>query len=93
MTKENIYDEQVNPLMAEIIAICKENSIAMIFSAHIPNEEDPDLACTTHLGGDDGECYPAFVEAFHALHARSASVVHTKTLNGDGSATMTAYIG
>ena len=93
MNKEDIYDELINPLMAEIIAICKENNIAMIFSAHIPNDEDQDLACTTHLPGDDGDCYPAFVKAFHALHSQSSAVVHTKTLNGDGSATMTAYIG
>ena len=30
MTKEEIYDEQINPLMAQIINICKVNKIAMI---------------------------------------------------------------
>ncbi|SEE66683.1 hypothetical protein [Pseudomonas migulae] len=30
MTKEVIYDEQINPLMAQIIKIGKEHSIAMI---------------------------------------------------------------
>ncbi|CAI8931104.1 LigB domain-containing protein [Pseudomonas sp. IT-P171] len=93
MTKEDIYDEQINPLMAQIIKICKEHSIAMIFSAHIPNEEDADLACTTHLAGDDGECYGAFVKAFHAIRPQAAPVVHTRITHGDGSATLAAYIG
>ena len=31
--KEAIYDEKINPLMAEIIKICKENQI------HISDEE------------------------------------------------------
>ncbi|WP_460139712.1 hypothetical protein [Pseudomonas sp. S2_E01] len=93
MTKEDIYDVQINPLMAQIIQICKEHSIAMIFSAHIPNEEDADLACTTHLAGDDGECYGAFVKAFHAIRSPAAPVVHTRTIHGDGTATLTAIIG
>ncbi|MBK5416400.1 hypothetical protein [Pseudomonas sp. TH31] len=93
MTKEDIYDEQINPLMAKIISICKEHNIAFIFSAHIPNDEDPDLACTTHLPGDGGECYEPFVKAFHAIRTQAAPAIHTRIINGDGSATLTAYIG
>jgi hypothetical protein len=42
---ETIYDEQVNPLMAQIIAICKEHKI----NAHATFFLDGDLLCSTHL--------------------------------------------
>lgn len=44
--KEKIYDEEINPLMAQIIEICKTNDIQMLSSFALNNE---DLACTTHL--------------------------------------------
>jgi hypothetical protein len=65
----------------------------MIFSAHIPNEEDADLGCTTHLPGDNGECYEPFVKAFYAIRPEASRVVHTRTTHGDGSATLTGFIG
>jgi len=52
MSKEDVYDEQINPLMARIIAICQEHHIAMVASFHVPNEEDDDLMCTTALLDD-----------------------------------------
>ena len=30
MTKEEVYDSQISPLMAQIISICKEHKIAML---------------------------------------------------------------
>ena len=41
MNKEDVYDTQINPLMAEIIKICQENKIAMLASFAIPTEENP----------------------------------------------------
>jgi hypothetical protein len=49
MNKEQIYDEQINPLMAKIIAICKEHKIATVASFAIPTDEDEGLMCTTAL--------------------------------------------
>ncbi|RJG10973.1 hypothetical protein D3879_14950 [Pseudomonas cavernicola] len=92
MTKEDIYDEQINPLMGEIIQICKQHNIALIFSAHIPNDEDPDLACTTHLPGDGGEFYPAFAKCMPIIRPSAGAVVHTKVVDSQGSATITAYL-
>ena len=48
MNKEAIYDSQINPLMAQIIAICKEHKI----NAHATFLLDDDNACTTHLKVD-----------------------------------------
>lgn len=43
--KEQIYDEQIHPVMAKIIAICKANEIDFFATFHIPNgnPEDDDL--------------------------------------------------
>ena len=32
MNKEEIYDEQISPLMQKIISVCREHGIAMIAS-------------------------------------------------------------
>lgn len=44
--KEKVYDEHINPLMAQIIEICKENNIQMVCSFAL---NDDDLFCTTAL--------------------------------------------
>jgi hypothetical protein len=61
--KEQIYDERIHPLMAQILAICKEHKIAMLASFAIPNEDDPDLRCTSCLLEDEYEPPPDFVKA------------------------------
>lgn len=55
MTKEQVYDEEINPLMAKILEICKREKIAMIASFQIPNDEDPKLMCTSALLEKDHE--------------------------------------
>ena len=53
MTREAIYDEQINPLMAEIISICVAHDIPLVASFQInddrgASDEDP-LMCSTIL--------------------------------------------
>ena len=50
MTKEEIYDEQVSPLMTKIIKICKEHKIATLCSFSL---DDEGLLCTTSLLQDE----------------------------------------
>lgn len=47
--KEQIYDEQIYPLMDQIIKIVKDNDIQMIFSCYLKAEEEGNLHCTTYL--------------------------------------------
>lgn len=50
--KEEIYDDQINPLMNQIIQICKENGINMVASFQLRSEEEDDngnFLCTTLL--------------------------------------------
>jgi hypothetical protein len=49
--KEALYDEQISPLMRQIIALCKEHKINMVadFSLGYDPEADETLFCTTAL--------------------------------------------
>ena len=51
---EDIYDEQVSPLMKQIIAICKEHKLPMLATFAFENcEERPEHLCTTNLFFDN----------------------------------------
>lgn len=50
MTKEEIHDSQIYPLLAQIIDICKANGIAMLTSFHLRDEEQHTLHSTTAIG-------------------------------------------
>ncbi len=45
MSKEEIYDSQIEPLMAQILAICKKHKISLIADFGL----DDDLHCTSAL--------------------------------------------
>lgn len=55
--KERIYDNEVSPLMTQIIAICKEHKINMAatFSLDIDPEPEQPLYCTTILRADKSD--------------------------------------
>lgn len=53
MNKEQIYDERIAPLMAQILDICKAHKIAMVASFAIPIAEYSGLRCTSALLEDD----------------------------------------
>lgn len=46
-TKEDIYDEQINPLMARITEICKKHQINAHATFFLEGEDS--ILCTTHL--------------------------------------------
>jgi hypothetical protein len=54
MTKEQIYDTQIYPLMEQIIRICKEHKIAHVCTFSLDKESE--LFCTTNDISD--ECEP-----------------------------------
>lgn len=49
--KEQIYDEKINPLMSEIIRVCKENNIQMFASFALKecDENGEDMLCSTFI--------------------------------------------
>ena len=54
MTKEQAYDDKINPLMAQIIAVCKEHGIAMFATFDLDPDEDGGACCTTCLPDETG---------------------------------------
>ncbi len=95
MTKEQIYDEQISPLMAEIIAVCKEHKIAFVASFAVPNDEDSDLRCTTALiesREESTEDVEDFRKAVKILYNNRPSPMMMTVDHGDGTKTAIAYL-
>jgi hypothetical protein len=63
MTKEKIYDEQINPLMGKIIDICREHKIAMLADFAIGE----DLKCTSALLADEFSPGEGQLDAYEIL--------------------------
>lgn len=51
--KEQVYDEDIFPLMKRIIEICQEHKIPMIAHYAIPTPKDKHLVVTTSLLSDE----------------------------------------
>lgn len=49
MTKEEIYDERISPLMTQIIDICKEHKIALLANFCLSLEDDGLMATSSLL--------------------------------------------
>jgi hypothetical protein len=92
MTKENVYDEQISPLVHRIIAICREHEIALLLSAQLEDEDERELFCTTILPGTDEVSCEKFVQALNVIRPASRPVMHMTTSHAAGSQTLAAII-
>jgi hypothetical protein len=101
MNKEDVYDNQLSPLILQIIGICKAQGIAMIASFNIAHDgEGPDgedcssLTCTSHLPDGDEVFDDRFAKCFGIIRqgVRQNSAMHITTQHADGSKTLTAFI-
>ena len=84
-TKEEVYDAEVYPLMDKIIKICKKNKIAMVATFHTPNDDDPDLLCSTALTTkefDPPEKYCKMVVMLMGNESRSTTKLTTRDKDG-----------
>jgi hypothetical protein len=61
--KEKIHDEQIAPLMAQIIEICKRHEIDLVACMHTPSPERPDLHCSTLYVNGDSELLSKLAQA------------------------------
>lgn len=73
--KEQVYDEQIHPLMAQILDICGKHGIAMIASFSIPTPEEDDLCCTSMMPNETGENDPSHVQAWRLLQGELLAAV------------------
>ena len=94
VTKEQIYDEQISPLMTQIIKICKEHKIPILASFFTPGDDDPELAVTTALLGNGFEAPVNFSNALRELRPElfGGTPLMLRTELGDGSTTLTAIV-
>lgn len=92
MTKEDLYDTHISPLMAQIIALCKEHKIAVYAAFDLADEDNDDLGCTTYI--HDDTTLPAFLEKHSPLmrKLRPVAPVDIITRNGDGQITEWARV-
>lgn len=67
MNKEQIYDAEISPLMAKILEVCKREKIAMVAQFSTPNDDDPDLLCTSALLDKEYDPTKAQLAAFGLL--------------------------
>lgn len=93
MNKEQIYDAQIFPLMAQICAIVQEHKIAMVASFAIPNDEDPDLLCTSCTTKKEFDPPESFKECVKILRPEGIAPLMLRTKHADGSETLTAIVG
>lgn len=80
--KEAVYDAEINPLMAQIIAICQEHGIAMLASFAIPTPESDSLRCTSALPDESGNTPEDFLRARRAIQSPAQSFAFT-IIHGD----------
>lgn len=85
MNKEEIYDAQIAPLMAQIIDVCKANKIAMLATFHLPIDEDDNLECTTALLGDDFDPPEQMIAALNVLRPPQSRALMIRTLDAQGN--------
>lgn len=70
--KEKIYDEQISPLMAKIIEVCKTHKIAMLadFALGYDDDAESELKCTSTLMDDDFEPTQEQLEALKHIRPK-----------------------
>ena len=74
---ESIYDEQISPLMQQIIAICKEHNMPMVASFAYENCEEKGLGCCTTTLTFGGRSIKEFAEATPVIHGKSLFAAFT----------------
>lgn len=105
MNKEEIYDEQISPLMQQVISICKEHGIGLFLTACIPTVEDPHLMCSTCLPSNAADLSKPSTDepgdeiieqlrltVYSQRESKSSPVMHFTAVHADGSKTLTAVI-
>lgn len=83
MNKEEIYDSQINPLMAKIIDICKDNGISFLATFSLPTPDDDSLACTSFLPDENDEL-PEHIAQMRDIIFPPTNMFRIKSVDGNG---------
>jgi hypothetical protein len=89
--KEVIYDEQMAPLITQLIQIAQEHKIALLLDADI-GEVDGDFFCTTCIPSEQGTP-ERHKQSLTLLKPPAPGVVMMTLTKADGSKDMIAVVG
>ncbi len=78
MNKEEVYDDLINPLMAQVLKICVEHKIAMLLSFAIPTPDDDGLRCTSALLSPEYDPPQDFIRAMKLVMPPERKISMTK---------------
>ncbi len=91
--KEAVYDEHISPLVAKIIALCKEHQIPMVAQFQIADdEENGPFLCTTTLPFKGVACEKLHDIARRMQPERPFAIAETVATNPDGSVHITSRL-
>ena len=84
-TKEIVYDEQISPLMGQIVDICKKHSISCVssFALAQENEDGKQLMCTTMILNKESNPPDSFMEIRDILQPRIRKTLYVTTQRSD----------
>lgn len=84
--KEDAYDENIAPLMTQIIAMCKEHKIPVVASFGLDKDENGEhLLCTTALASDDYDPPAHFARCAAIMRQERTSPMMVTVRDGDGN--------
>lgn len=88
MTKEEIYDEQIAPLMEQIIAICNAHKIANVLTFSLDRESG--LVCTSCNVSEETDPPEPFLKLVGVLFPKQRGPLMVTVDHGDGTKTINA---
>lgn len=92
MSKEDIYDNEISPLMGQVIELCQKHGIAMIANFACPSDEEETLQALTMLPDHTGEHPANHQEALYAIRPSSRPPMMLTTTHSEGGKTLTAIL-
>lgn len=88
MSKEQIHDEQIMPLMEQIVDICRLHGIAMITSFDLDDSpESEGLRCTSSIPDQNGNAPASFMKALAIIKPPEGKPLNLTVTDGDGNIT------
>ncbi len=85
---ESVYDEQIHPLMAKVIALCKEHGIGLAAQFQVRDEDEEPIAVTTVLTGKTYRSTPEFTALGEKLYRQTRPpTLRLTTRNAEGQIT------
>lgn len=89
-TKEQVYDEEISPLMTKIIEICKEHRIANVLTfslkraAEDGSDDGQDMCCTTCMVTDEFDPPPEYQQMVELIYPPQRCPMMVTVRDGDG---------